>query len=84
MKLDEQRRKALVAKINASQGSKILRSLNDFDAMLKKHSIGLITAFGVFEYDSHANAINESSRADEIIGKRSQGFGLTEKIFDIA
>jgi hypothetical protein len=66
MKLDEQRRNALVAQINAHPGFKILRSLQEFDVMLKEHSIGLITAFGVFEYDSLANVINESSRAEEI------------------
>jgi hypothetical protein len=75
MKYDEQKRKALVAKINAHAGLKILKSLHEFDAALKKHSIDLITAFGVFEYDGLANAINESSKAKEIrreIGNKHQ------------
>jgi hypothetical protein len=76
MKLDEQRRNALVAQIKACPGFKMLRSLNEFDAMLKKHSIGLITAFGVFEYDSLTNAINESSRADEIRGELATKYQL--------
>lgn len=75
MKSDEQKRVALVAQINAHPGFKILVSVHEFDAALKKHSIGLMTAFGVFEYNSTANTINDSSRADEIrreLGPKNQ------------
>lgn len=75
MRSDEQKRIALVAQINAHPGMKILGSVHEFASALKKHSIGLITAFGVFEYDRIANTINESSRADEIrreLGPKNQ------------
>lgn len=76
MKSDEEQRNALVAQINARQGMKLLWSLHEFDAALKTHSIGLITAFGVFEYDSVANLIKESSKAGEIRSELGQKYQL--------
>ena len=57
---------ALVARINAQPGPKMLRSLHTFDSMLRNHAIGLMTAFGVFQYDSDANTLTKSLQASDI------------------
>ena len=75
MKSDDDKRLGLITKINSQQGIKILRSLRDFDLALKAHSIGLITAFDVFEYNNINNTIAESKNAGEIraeLGKKYQ------------
>jgi len=55
---------------------KMIKDISNFPEMVRRHAIGMMTAFGVFEYDENANAIAFSADAQAIRSQLSKKYQL--------